>query len=286
MQNARRATVFWLVAFLLLVGTWGGLRSVFGSAQAAGDLDEFMSQVLRRRKINWEDLRGYIFNEREALEIKGMAVAALESFDREYVWFVRDGYLVRSPVKINGVKLSREEQARAEEEYLRKNKRRRRDSLDREEFFGFKFEPGRYLYAGRREVDGRSLVEVEYFPNIADGKGSSKDDQYESMLEKTLRVSMLVLPEEHQLVRMTFDNVGFEFLPYRWLVRLEDIRASMVMDKPLGDVWLPKLIEAVGSLSTAGNRLTVRYHREFFDYSKSDVKVKLWFDLPEPPAPR
>ncbi|MFH1572685.1 MAG: hypothetical protein ABIG68_01810 [Acidobacteriota bacterium] len=261
-------------------------RSATPEPQDPGDLDAFMAQVLRRRKVNWEELRGYVFSERESLKITGMKVAPMESFEREYIWFVRDGHLVRSPVRIDGVKVSAEEQAKAEDEYLRRSKRRRRDSLEREEFFGFKFEPGRYLYAGKQSLDGRELVAVEYFPRINDNPKGSKDDEYESMLEKTLRVKMLILPEEHQIVRMTFDNVGFEFLPYRWLVRLDDIEASMVMDKPIGDVWLPRDISAYGSISTAAGRLAIRYSREFYDYSLTDVKVKFWFDIPDPPAPR
>ena len=72
-----------------------------------------------------------------------------------------------------------------------------------------------------------------------------------------------------------------DFLPYRWLVRLEELRASMTMDKPLGDVWLPKSIMAAGSLQTANTTLSVKYNREFYDYGKTDVRVKLRFGEPD-----
>jgi len=286
-MNALVKNGLWISACLLL------LADVPGPAQEVrqpgDDLDSFMAQVLKKRKINWEELQGYIFNEKEVLEIKGLKVAAIESFEREYVWFVREGYLVRSPVRIDGVKVSKEEQARAENEYLRRSKKKRRDSLEREEFFNFKFQPGRYLFAGRESFEGKDLVAIEYYPIIRDqdkkdkrNQDDAEDEKYESMLEKTIRVRMLVLPQEHQLVRMTFDNVGLEFLPFRWLVRLDDIQASLAMGKPLGDVWLPREISAHGSITTAGGTLSIRYAREFFDYAKTDVKVKLWYEKPEP----
>jgi hypothetical protein len=255
-----------------------------------GVLDQFMAKVLEQRKINWDELHGYVFNEKEELEIKGLKLAALESFRREYVWFVRDGYIVRSPVRVNGVKVSKEDQARAEDDWLRSRKRRK-ENVNRDEFFSFKFKPGRYLFGGMQEFQGRKLALVEYYPPIADsepdsGNKGDDDEKYERMFEKTLRVSMLILPEEHQIVRFTFDNVGLEFLPARWLVRIDDLKASMTMDKPLGDVWLPKDISASGSVSTANGTIRVRYSREFFDYSRTDVKVRFWFENPELNGPQ
>jgi hypothetical protein len=75
--------------------------------------------------------------------------------------------------------------------------------------------------------------------------------------------------------------VGLEFLPARWLVRIDDLKATMVMDKPLGDVWLPRRIFAGGSISTANGTLSIKYSREFSDYSKTDVKVRFWFEDPK-----
>lgn len=33
-----------------------------------------------------------------------------------------------------------------------------------------------------------------------------------------------------------------DFLPAGWLVKVDDLRASMVMGQPFQDVWLPKTI--------------------------------------------
>jgi hypothetical protein len=93
---------------------------------------------------------------------------------------------------------------------------------------------------------------------------------------------MLVIPEENQIVQITFDNVGLDFLPLSWLIRFGELNATMTMDKPFDEVWLPKRLYASGAVRTAIGTYTVRYSREFFDYTKTDVRVKLRYDLSEP----
>jgi hypothetical protein len=234
--------------------------------ESEGDLDAFMSKVLERREINWEQLHGYVFNELETLEIRGVKLPPMANFRKEYVWIVRDGYLVRSPVRVNGVKVSKEEQAASEEDWIREHKDKRHDSLDREIFLGFKFHPGTYLYAGRQNFEGRELVAIEHYPSKKADDG--KKEEFERMFEKTILVNMLIEPKEHQLVRM------------------EEVRASMTMDKPFGEVWLPKKIVAAGSVDTAGPSLSVKYSREFYDYNKTDVRVKLFYDAPSLKEPK
>jgi len=274
---------------LMLHPTMGMGRGQSRKADEGG-IDAFMARVLERREINWDQLRNYVFSEREVLEFKGMKIAAMESFVREYAWFVRDGYLIRSPVRANGVEVSQKEQTAYEKDWLKKNKKKRRNSIDREAFFGFKFNPGSYLFAGREEFDGREVVAIEYYPTFSDfgddkDRKDKEEEEYENMFEKALLVSMLILPAEHQIVKISFDTVGLEFLPYRWLVRLDELRASMTMDRPLGDIWLPKSIIAAGSLTTASATLSVKYSREFYDYQKTDVKVRFWFEQPDPRKP-
>ncbi len=272
-------TLYAILIFIVL----GKSSSAQGETER--DLDAFMSKVLEKREVNWEALHGYVFSETETLAIKGINLPPTFNFKREYVWIVRDGYLLRSPVRVNNVKVSKEEQAAEEEEWVRKRKDKRHDSLERDAFFDFKFEPGSYLYAGKKMFQGREVVAIEYYPSKkSQARGPDKkddEDEYERMFEKTILVTLLVEPKEHQIVHITFDNVGMDFLPYRWLVRLEELRASMTMDKPLGDVWLPKSIMAAGSLQTANTTLSVKYNREFYDYGKTDVRVKLRFGEPD-----
>jgi hypothetical protein len=56
----------------------------------------------------------------------------------------------------------------------------------------------------------------------------------------------------------------------------------MTMHKPFENVWLPHAINASGAVTTANGSLTVRYLREFYDYKKTDVKVRFWYEKPRP----
>ncbi len=59
-------------------------------------------------------------------------------------------------------------------------------------------------------------------------------------MNKTALVTLWVDPVEHQIVKYTFDNVWMDFLPAGWLVKIDDIRASMTMGQPFPGVWLPR----------------------------------------------
>jgi hypothetical protein len=266
------------VAFLLS-NSIAGSQKTPPVGSPANDLDAFMAKVLQKRAIDKDRLHDYICSEEEEFEIKGEQIAALENFRREYIWFVRDGNLVRSPVRFNGVKVSAEEQKAAEDEWIKDQKQGKLGyNLDRESFFGFKFEPGRYLYGGEQQFEGRKVLVIDYCPQIDKNHKPEIKDKIANALEKSILVTMLIIPEEHQIVKMTFDNVTLDFLPARWLMRLNDIKASLVMDKPLGDVWLPREVSAYGSFSTANIDLAVKYSRQFFSYHKTDVKVKFWVE--------
>lgn len=273
-----------LAAVLLIFAGIAAVAAVAAVAAAqnpAEDLDAFMARVLEKREIDLEALHDYVFNEVETLELRGPRVAALANFRREYVWFVRDGRLVRSPVRANGVKVHHDVDWSDDKE---------RRTLERESFFKFKFEPGRYLFAGRKKLEGRDLVVVEYYPERRREPGDEpsksweerEGEKYEDMFYRTSRVTMWIAPEEHQIVRMTFENVGLEFLPFRWIVRMDELSASLTMHKPLGDVWLPREIRASGSLTTAPATVSAHYSRVFSDYARTDVRVKLRFETDEP----
>ena len=49
------------------------------------------------------------------------------------------------------------------------------------------------------------------------------------MLNKVALVTLWVEPNSHQIVKYTFDNVDFGFLPAQWLVRVNDVKASMTL---------------------------------------------------------
>ena len=71
--------------------------------QTASDLDAFMARVLEHRSETWRALHDYILSERERFELTGPAEQRLYGTRREFTWFVRDGYLIRSPTSLDGV---------------------------------------------------------------------------------------------------------------------------------------------------------------------------------------
>ena len=65
-----------------------------------------MRQVLEKRDENWKKLQQYVLDEREQFELRGPAGATVWGERRDYTWFIRDGFFVRSPVKVNGAVVS------------------------------------------------------------------------------------------------------------------------------------------------------------------------------------
>ena len=92
---------------------------------------------------------------------------------------------------------------------------------------------------------------------------------------------MLIIEDEFQIVKWTFANVGFEFLPYRWVFRMEELHASMTMHQPIEGVWLPHEIAAKASASTASDTLAVEYRRAFDGYKEPAVGAGVVFGRPK-----
>lgn len=272
--------------------------------QPQDDIDAFMEQVLAKRELDWQATYDYVFNEVERLSIRGDEIAALQSFEQEYTWYVRDGYLVRSPWSVNGVEVGTNEREEAELRWISDVQRDENNArIQRDSFFDFEFEPGNYLFAGREMFEGREVVRIEYYPTDAffsdddkhaDDTGDDRrrrrehaeDDELdeeaiEHMFAKTSLVTLLIVPEEHQIVKWTFENVGFEFLPYRWLVRMDELHASMTMHQPIEGVWLPREISASARASTASFGLEVEYRRAFGDYKQPAVGAGVIFGRPK-----
>ena len=88
------------------------------------DLDAFMSRVLERRNENWKTLHDYILSERETFQILGPGGIPIAGQRREFEWFIRDGYLVRSPVKANGASLGEADRRKYEADWLKKEQDR------------------------------------------------------------------------------------------------------------------------------------------------------------------
>ena len=95
---------------------------------AQTDLDAFMKEVLARRDENWKKLQQYMPRRPRVFELPGPKGVPLWGDRREYSWYLRDGFFVRSPVKANGVAISENDRRKSEDEYLARGARgERRD---------------------------------------------------------------------------------------------------------------------------------------------------------------
>jgi Omp85 superfamily domain len=177
-------------------------------------------------------------------------------------------------------------------------------------FMDFKFEPGNYYLAGREQLEGHQVLRIEYYPKRMfndnedrdrDRGGDSRDrdrqsernrerkrereleQRIERQMNKTALVTLWVDPLEHQIVKYTFDNVWMDFLPAGWLVKVDDIRASMTMGQPFPGVWLPREMNIHAGVTMAMGSLEAAYERRFSDYKQADVKSLI--RIPKAPAP-
>lgn len=149
-------------------------------------------------------------------------------------------------------------------------------------FLKFKFEPGRYALVGRESFEGREVLRIEYYPARLFGgdvtSASTRDgdeERIERQMNKVALVTLWVEPATHQVLQYTFDNVGFDFLPARSVVRLDDVRASMRMVQAFPDVWLPGHIDARVALTLANGTFTALYDIDYRNYRQADVKARI-----------
>ena len=98
------------------------------ATSAQSDIDTLMSQVLDHRDENWKKLQQYTLSERETLQITALAVFRLFGYEREYLWFPREGFFIRSPVKADGVAIDEDKRRREEDQWL-KNAQNRHSRL-------------------------------------------------------------------------------------------------------------------------------------------------------------
>jgi len=289
---------------------------------AQTDLDAFMKDVLARRDDNWKKLQQYILDEREQIDLRGPNRQPMWGEEREFTWYIRDGYFVRSPVKFNGVAISDDDRRKYEAEFLERQKRREErfrqrqreregaadapapappeptvDGLIRQSrqpqfissayFLRFRFEQGKYALVGREQLDGRDLLRIEYYPTRLYSDDQQRheahshdpedpwDLEMQRLLNKVALVTLWVEPQAHQIVRYTFDNIGFDFLPAQWLVRVTSLKASMNMSQPFPDVWLPHDVDVSGSATFAAGPIDIHYSLAYHDYRQADVKTKV-----------
>ncbi len=110
--------------FVTLVTLLTGAPAVSPRLNAQTDLDAFMKDVVARRDDNWKKLQQYILDEREELALTGPGGGRLWGEQRDFTWFIRDGFFVRSPVKVDGATVGEADRRKAEDQYLRRTQRR------------------------------------------------------------------------------------------------------------------------------------------------------------------
>lgn len=300
------------------------------------DLDVFMKSVVAKRDDNWKKFQQYVLDEREQIEVRGPGKVPIWGDRRDYTWYLRDGFFVRSPVKANGVSVPEEDRRKYEDDFLKHEKalEERRtgtsgsvtvgrgiavehsrgpgtapedgasmdaQSLIRQSrepqfissayFLRFKFEEGKYVFVGPETLDGREVLKVEYYParlfsheqdarakRRANGNKNAEDNldaALERMMNKVSVVTLWIEPTDHQIVKYIFDNVNVDFLPAAWLVRLTDLRATMNMDQPFPDVWLPKDVEVYFSAMLALGEIDARYRLDYQNYKLATATARI-----------
>jgi hypothetical protein len=302
------------------------------SPLAQTDLDAFMRQVLTKRDDNWKKLQQYILDEHEAIDLRGPARLPMWGDRRDYTWYIRDGFFVRSPVKANGVVVPEDERRKYEADYLKRQQEREKRSrgglvaitgsgvvvetaddpavaaapaevdgilkqtrqpnfISSAYFLRFKFEEGKYALVGREALDGIDTLRIEYYPTRlftgsdrrrtgreARDEDRARDEAFRRLMNKVALVTLWVEPGTHQIVKYTFDNIGFDFLPAQWLLHLDDVKATMTMTQPFAenkDIWLPRALELSLGMTMAVGQFDVRYALDYGDYRRPDVAAKV-----------
>jgi hypothetical protein len=324
--------------FVTIVTVLAGAAALSPRLNAQTDLDAFMRAVVIRRDDNWKKLQQYILDERQEMILNGPGNSRLWGEQRDYTWFVRDGFFVRSPVKVDGATVGEGDRRRAEDQYLRRTQRRdargrpsapenappdsggvgavaRPDNNDNSSnspdapanvdglirqmrqpqfvsssyFLRFKFDEGRYALAGREKFEGREVLKIEYYPTKLfdddnrrrrrESNESARERQQEAdlrrLMNKVAIITLWIEPSSHQIVKYTFDNVDFDFLPAAWLVKVDSVKASMTMSQPFQEVWLPRDIDLQAAVTTAIGQFSFRQAVNYHDYREPTVTSKV-----------
>ena len=111
----------WLLLCAWLLPELGASRLPVSAAQT--DLDALMKRVLAQRDENWKKLQQYILEEYVTVDVRN-ATSRVWGERREFQWFLRDGYFIRSPLKVNGTTVPEASRRAEEEGYFRRAKAR------------------------------------------------------------------------------------------------------------------------------------------------------------------
>ena len=169
-------------------------------------------------------------------------------------------------------------------------------------FMRFKFDQGQYALVGREKMLNREVLKIEYYPKIlfndagddddnddnderrrnSDRRRAQEDDkadqverESENGMNKTSLVTLWVDPAERQILRYEFRNVDMDFLPARWLVRINSMRATMQMTEPFPNVWLPDAVSMRFRMTLAAGPFEGKYDVRYGNYELAETSGRI-----------
>ena len=213
-----------------------------------GDLDAFMKGVLDRRDENWKKLKQFILDETERIEVLGLGGMRMWGQEREYQWFIREGFFVKSPVTSDGVKISDADRQKYEDSYLARQKardKRKKDEaakntaadsaaapvpvdagggvdslisqssqpqfIDSAYFMEFKFEGGQYALAGKEQFEGHEVLRIEYYPTrLFDVDGSENKNKSDKNRNRNSKGAQFEKTLEHLMNKNSLVTIWVE----------------------------------------------------------------------------
>ena len=220
---------------------------------AQSDLDAFMRDVVAKRDDNWKKLQQYILDEREVIELRGPSHVPIWGERREYTWYLRDGFFIRSPVKFNGVAIAEADRLQYERDYLQRLKKREQrgrgenpaigeNAANREKtpnpdnpenlenlilqtrqpefvssayFLRFKFDEGKYALVGKEQLDGREVLRVEYYPaKLFGGTDRRRSEKGASDKDKAYDAEFQRLMNKVSLVTLWIEPKAHQIVKY------------------------------------------------------------------------
>ena len=266
------------------------------AATVDNEIDRLVQEVLDGRHAgDWRRLGDFVLRETLAIAIEAPFDSPLAGFrrTREYEWYVRDGWAVRSPVRVDGVAVGEARRRRYERRWRREEGRRRatldaadsrpepRFITDFHYFLEWDFEPGDCYFVAREAAEPRSagvaaarrdLVRLECYP--AGTFAEEAGDRINRGIRKTSMLTLWVDAEARRIVRYAFENSGLDFLPFRWLVRADGFLAELEM-APVGGVWMPARMDLSARINTARGALEVEVTQQFFEYREAETGARL-----------
>lgn len=155
-------------------------------------------------------------------------------------------------------------------------------------FMKFRFERGHYALVGRERLLDRDVLRIEYYPeqlfregprgrgaDQRDAKSRAREADIDRQMNKVSMVTLWVEPDARQILQYEFQNVDADFLPARWLLRLDRLAATMQMTTPFPDVWLPASVGMKVELSLAIGRVSATYDAKYHDYRRAETDSRV-----------